>query len=161
MGSLGFTLADRLGAKSLPCSVRGCTRTWISLAGSGKGLKLGGRSAPDPNDPSSGMCDPCRDKFAGLRDAELACARPDCSHTWTWSVAEQLTAFATKEAAPTRLCADCEQRLASLEDKPIPCAVPGCTRTSVFTRKAQLLAGAPAVEAVPPPTMCGPCDGVF
>ncbi|HET6146059.1 MAG TPA: hypothetical protein VFH68_00885 [Polyangia bacterium] len=161
MGSLGFTLADRLGAKSLPCSVPGCTRTWLSLAGAGKGLKLGGRSAPDPNDPASGMCDPCRDKFATLRDQDHACARPGCDGTWTWPVAAQLAAFATKEAPPVRLCSGCEQRLAALEDKPIPCSVAGCTRSSVFTRKAQLLAGAPEVEAVAPPTMCAPCDGVF
>lgn len=161
MGSLGFTLADRLGAKSLPCSVQGCTRTWISLAGSGKGLKLGGRSAPDPNDPSSAMCDPCRDKFAGLRDAERACARPGCENTWTWPAAAQLKAFATKQPAPTVLCARCEEKLAALEDKPIPCSVPGCTRSSVFTKKAQLLAGAPDVETASPEGMCGPCDGVF
>ena len=105
MGSLGFTLADRLGAKSLPCSVPGCTRTWISLAGSGKGLKLGGRSAPDPNDPASAMCDPCREKFASLRDAERACARPGCDGTWTWSADAQLKAFATKQQPPTVLCA--------------------------------------------------------
>jgi hypothetical protein len=161
MGSLGFTLADRLGAKSLPCSVRGCTRTWISLAGSGKGLKLGGRSAPDPSDPASAMCDPCRDKFAGLRDAERPCARPGCSGTWTWPIADQLSAFAGKEAPPVRLCDGCEGRLAALEDKQVPCSVDGCTRSSVFTKKAQLVAGAPEVEAVAPPTMCGPCDGVF
>ena len=148
MGSAGFTLADRLGAKSLPCSVPGCARTWISLAGSGKGLKLGGRSAPDPKDPASAMCDPCREKFAGLGDVERSCARPGCTGTWTWPVAAQMTAFATKQPAPTILCAGCETKLAALEDKAIPCSVPGCTRSSVFTKKAQLLAGAPDVEPV-------------
>src|SRR5258708_20896561 len=57
MGSVGFTLADRLGAKSFPCSVAGCARTWISLA-SGKGLKLGGRHPPHPTHPASGLFAP-------------------------------------------------------------------------------------------------------
>src|SRR4051794_17566352 len=157
MGSAGFTLAERLGAKSLPCSVAGCTRTWISLAGAGKGLKLAGRSAPDPADPSSGMCDPCREKFGVLRDVERPCARPGCSGTRTWSAAAQLTAFATKQPAPTGLGAGGEEKLAGLQDKPIPCSVDGCTRSSVFTKRAQLLAGAPDVDATPGAAMCGPC----
>ena len=161
MGSAGFTLAERLGAKSLPCSVPGCTRTWISLAGAGKGLKLAGRSAPDPADPSSGMCDPCREKFANLRDVERPCARPGCAGTRPWSIAAQLAAFATKQPPPTALCAGCEEKLAALEDKPIPCSVAGCTRSSVYTRRAQLLAGAPDADTVPEGVMCGPCDGVF
>jgi hypothetical protein len=164
MGSLGFTLADRLGVKSLPCSVRGCTRTWISMASaatSGKNLKLGGRGAADPNDPASSMCDPCRDKLAKTRDAERACDRPGCAGTWIWPVAAQLEAFATKRPAPQSLCADCEGKLAALEDRPVPCAVEGCTRGSVLTRRAQLLLGAPDVEVAAAPTMCGQCDGVF
>src|SRR4051794_21886046 len=147
MGSLGFTLADRLGAKSLPCTVSGCTRTWISMAGaqtsqgnkSGKGLQLGGRGAANPADPASSMCDPCRDKLAKTRDQERPCDRPGCSGHWTWSVAEQMEAFATKRPAPRGLCADDEQKLAALEDKPVPCSVPGCARASVFTKRAQLL----------------------
>jgi hypothetical protein len=169
MGSLGFTLADRLGAKSLPCSVPGCARTWISMAGAGgnkngKGLtslKLGGRGAASPDDPASSMCDPCRDKLAKTRDQERACDRPGCTRTWTWPVAAQLEAFANKRPAPQGLCGDCEQKLAALEDKPVPCSVPGCARVSVFTRRAQLLAGAPDVEVTATATMCGPCDGVF
>jgi hypothetical protein len=171
MGSLGFTLADRLGAKSLPCSVQGCTRTWISMAGAlapkaknGKGvgdIKLGGRGAASADDPASSMCDPCRDKLAKTRDQERACDRPGCSGTWTWPVAAQMAAFASKRPAPVSLCGDCEQKLSGLEDKPVPCAVEGCTRGSVFTRRAQLLAGAPDVEVVAAATMCGPCDGVF
>jgi len=73
----------------------------------------------------------------------------------------QMTAFATKQPAPTHLCTDCEQRLAALQDKPIPCSVPGCSRSSVFTRRAQLLGGAPDTEVTPPPSMCGQCEGVF
>jgi len=169
MGSLGFTLADRLGAKSLPCSVPGCARTWISMAAAGgnkngKGLaslKLGGRGAASPDDPASSMCDPCRDKLAKTRDQERACDRPGCAGTWTWPVAAQMAAFANKRPAPQGLCGDCEQKLAALEDKPVPCAVPGCTRTSVLTARSQLLAGAPDVEVTAAATMCGPCDGVF
>jgi hypothetical protein len=167
MGSLGFTLADRLGAKSLPCSVPGCTRTWISMAGAGgsgkngKSLNLGGRGAAKADDPASSMCDPCRDKLAKTRDQERNCDRPGCSGKWIWPVAAQLAAFATKRPAPQSLCADCEQKLGALEDKPVPCSVEGCTRVSVFTRRAQLLAGAPEVEVTPAATMCGQCAGVY
>jgi hypothetical protein len=179
MGSLGFTLADRLGAKSLPCSVHGCTRTWISMAGaalggqsqgkdkagqqgkSGKGLQLGGRGAANPSDPASSMCDPCRDKLTKTHDQERACDRPGCTGTWTWPVAAQMEAFATKRPAPQSLCANCEQKLTTLEDRPVPCSVVGCTRASVLTRRAQLLAGAPDVEVVAGESMCGPCDGVY
>jgi len=169
MGSLGFTLADRLGAKSLPCSVAGCTRTWISMAGAadrknGKGLgglELGGRGAASADDPASSMCDPCRDKLAKTRDQERACDRPGCAGTWTWPVAAQMEAFANKRPAPQGLCADCEQKLRALEDKPVPCSVAGCARVSVFTRRAQLIAGAPDVEVTAAASMCGPCDGVY
>jgi hypothetical protein len=173
MGSLGFTLADRLGAKSLPCSVPGCTRTWISMAGAkltlgkngsgknGKGLDLGGRGAAQADDPASSMCDPCREKLAKTRDQERACDRPGCEGKWTWPVSAQMEAFATKRPAPHSLCADCETKLANLEDKPVPCTVPGCTRESVFTRRAQLLAGAPDVDVTPAPTMCGQCAAVY
>ena len=160
MGSAGFTLADRLGAKSFPCSVAGCTRTWLSLT-SGKGLKLGGRNAPDPADPTSSMCDLCREKFAKLTSIERRCDRPGCEHTWTWPVAAQLEAFAAKRPPPTMLCGSCEEKLGALEDKAIPCSVDGCTRSSVMSKRAQLLAGAPDTELTVPPTMCGPCDGVF
>ena len=167
MGSLGFTLADRLGVKTLPCTVPGCTRTWISLAGAssgqgkGKGLQLGGRGAADPADPASSMCEPCRDKLARTRDQERACDRPGCAGKWVWPVAAQMEAFVTKRPAPRGLCADCEQKLATLEDRPVPCSIGGCTRTSVLTRRAQLLAGAPEVEVVAASAMCGPCASVY
>ncbi|HVU49150.1 MAG TPA: hypothetical protein VHL80_00600 [Polyangia bacterium] len=166
MASLGFTLADRLGAKSLPCSVPGCTRTWISMAGAGaskngKSLNLGGRGAAKPDDPASSMCDPCREKLAKTRDQERGCDRPGCTGKWTWPVAAQLEAFATKRPPPQGLCAEDEQKLANLEDKPVPCSVEGCQRASVFTRRAQLLAGAPEVEVTPAPTMCGQCAAVY
>jgi hypothetical protein len=159
MGSAGFTLADRLGAKAIPCSVAGCTRTWISMAG--KQLKLGTRGAADPADPTSSMCDPCREKFAKLSDAARPCDRPGCSGTWGWSAMAQLEAFAGKRPPPAGMCTDCEQKLAALEDKAVPCSVAGCTRTSTFTRRAQLLLGAPEVEPTPPATMCAQCEGVF
>src|SRR4029078_10346221 len=82
MGLAGFTLADRLGAKSSPCSVSGCTRTWLSMT-SAKGAKLGGRGAPDPKDPASSMCDPCREAFAKTKDVERPCDRPGCTGTST------------------------------------------------------------------------------
>jgi hypothetical protein len=159
MGSLGFTLADRLGAKSIPCSVRGCTRTWIQM--SGKGAKLGGRAGSDLSDPTSTMCDPCREKFASTVDVQRVCARPGCGATWTWSAAEQMSAFATKQAPPDRLCEADNAKLAGLTNREIPCSVEGCKRSTVFTRLGQLLAGAPDIEPVAPPTMCGPCGNVY
>ena len=162
MGLAGFTLADRLGAKTSPCSVPGCTRTWLSMASAQKKMsKLGGRGAPDPSDPASSMCDPCREAYAKTKDVERPCDRPGCTGTWTWHVMPQMEAFATKRPPPQGLCADDERRLEGLTDKAIPCAVPGCTRTSAFTRRAQLLAGAPEVEPPLPTQRCGQCEGVF
>ena len=128
---------------------------------SAKGAKLGGRGAANPADPSSSMCDPCRETYAKAKDAERPCDRPGCSGTWTWTVTQQMEAFATKRPAPTGLCADDERRLGELADKTVPCAVPGCTRTSVFSRRAQLISGAPEVEAPLPTQRCGQCEGVF
>jgi hypothetical protein len=142
----GFTLADRLGAKTQPCRVKGCTRTWLQL--SSKALALGG-GAVDPSDPSAGMCEPCRGKLKGLRDAQRPCERPGCTGTWSWPIAAQLEAFATKRPPPRSLCADCEATLASLERKEIACASPGCTRTAVLTPRDQLLAQAPPQEPAP------------
>ena len=160
MGLAGFTLADRLGAKSSPCSVAGCTRTWISIAG-GKGAKLGGRGAADPNDPASSMCDPCREKFARVKDVERPCDRPGCHGTWTWPAMAQLEAFAAGKQPPRGMCADCETKLAALEDQPLPCLVPGCTRQALFTRRAQLLAGAPETTPETPALRCVQCEAVY
>ncbi len=107
------------------------------------------------------MCDPCREAYAKTKDVERPCNRPGCTGTRTWSVAQQMEAFATKRPPPAGLCADDERRLAALADKNIPCAVPGCTRTSVFSRRAQLLAGAPDIEPPLPTQRCGQCEGVF
>jgi hypothetical protein len=160
MGLAGFTLADRLGAKSSPCSVPGCTRTWISIA-SGKGAKLGGRGAADPADPASSMCDPCREKFSRLADAQRPCDRPGCDRTWTWSAKDQLEAFATNRQAPRALCAECEGKLAALADQQLPCVVPGCTRSAVFTKRAQFLGGAPEIELETPALRCVQCESVY
>jgi hypothetical protein len=159
MGSLGFTLADRLGAKSVPCSVSGCSRTWLQMTG--KGAKLGGRSEGNDQDPSSRMCELCREKFQTLSEAQRPCDRPGCSATWTWSIQAQLEAFATRRQPPTHLCAEDEAKLAGLTDRQMPCSVSGCSRTWLFNRRAQLSAGAPDVEPTPPPAMCAPCANVY
>ena len=39
------------------------------------------------------------------------CDRPGCAGKWTWSVAAQMEAFATKRPPPQGLCADCEGKL--------------------------------------------------
>src|SRR5438552_15804909 len=98
MGTFGFSLADRLGAKTVPCSVKGCTRTWLAM--SGKGAKLGGRPAADPKDPASSMCDPCRDKLASTIDVQRPCDRPGCTGTWTWPAPAQLEAWAARRQPP-------------------------------------------------------------
>lgn len=161
-----FTLADRLGAKSVPCRVPGCTRTWLQL--SSKAFALGaGASNDDP--ATSGMCEPCRDKSRRLQDVERKCDRPGCTNTWLWSAESQLESFASERPAPKRLCGSCQTLLDSLEDKEIPCAVPGCQRTVRLTRQAQLLAqGQPDVPAEPPKPgavtltgfLCDPCEDV-
>jgi hypothetical protein len=137
----GFTLADRLGAKTVPCRVSGCTRTWIQL--SNKALALGGGSDVDPKDPTAGMCEPCRNKWKTIRDLERACERPGCENTWTWPAAAQLQAFATRRPPPRGLCAECEGKLAALDTKEVPCAAPGCTRVAVISPRQQLMSAEP------------------
>ena len=161
-----FTLADRLGAKSLPCRVPGCTRTFIQL--SSKAFSLGPGTS-DGDGASEGMCEPCREKSRRIHDLERKCDRPGCTGTWTWTAAAQLEAFANDRPAPKHLCAACQSLLDTLEDKEIPCAVPGCTRSAVLTKQQQLVAqGQP--EATPEPTkpgtvtltgiLCDPCADV-
>src|SRR3954451_17701330 len=101
----GFTLADRLGAKTQPCRVKGCSRTWLQL--SSKALALGGSTSTDPGDPAAGMCEPCRTKLNGLRDAQRPCERPGCNRTWDWPISAHLEAFATRRPPPRGLCAEC------------------------------------------------------
>jgi hypothetical protein len=158
-----FTLADRLGAKSLPCRVPGCTRTYLQLSSKALGL---GRAAGDDAD---GMCDPCREKSRRVHDLERKCDRAGCANTWTWSAAAQLQAFATDRGAPKQLCTQCQTLLDSLEDQQIACAVPGCTRSATLTKQQQLLAqGQPeAPPEEPKPGMvtvtgvlCEPCADV-
>ena len=145
----GFTLADRLGAKTVPCRVSGCTRTWLQL--SNKALALGGGGDVDPSDPTAGMCEPCRNKWKSLRDAERPCERPGCANTWTWPASAQLQAFATRRPPPRGLCAECEGKLAALDTKEVPCVAPGCTRVAVISPRQQLMSAepppAPEVEA--------------
>ncbi len=153
----GFTLADRLGTKTLPCRVEGCTRTWLQLGS--KALALGGGAVVDPSDPGAGMCEPCKKKLASLTDKQRRCDVPGCNGTWTWTVKDQLEAFAAHRAPPKNMCASCEQKLASLEDKQIPCAIPGCTRSGTLSKRAQLLADVAAAatpEAVDEPPAAAP-----
>ncbi len=145
----GFTLADRLGAKTHPCRVVGCTRSWIELPG--KALKLGKSGSPaESHDATAGLCDPCRAKLATLADKQRRCDTPGCHGTWTWTVASQLEAFAAHRQPPRGVCGPCEAKLASLEDKEVPCGIPGCARTGTLTKRAQLLAlNEPAAEPTP------------
>ena len=111
MGLAGFTLADRLGAKSSPCSVPGCSRTWLSMA-SAKGAKLGGRGAARSRRIRRRRCAiPAGTTYAKAKDVERPCDRAGCSGTWTWTVTQQMEAFAGKRPPPTGLCADDERRL--------------------------------------------------
>jgi hypothetical protein len=161
-----FTLADRLGAKSLPCRVPGCTRTWIQLSSKAFGL---GQGASEGDASTEGMCEPCREKSRRLQDAPRRCDRPGCTGTWTWTAAEQLEAFARDRPPPKHLCTACQSLLDTLEDKEIACTVPGCTRSAIQTRQQQLIAhGQPDAEPEPVKpgavtltgTMCEPCSQV-
>jgi hypothetical protein len=148
--TLGFTLADRLGARTVPCKVAGCTRTWVQLGG--KALALGRKggdkgAAASGDDPGAGMCEPCKTKLASLADKQRRCEIPGCHGTFLWSVKEQLEAFAAHKPPPRGICASCEERLAGLQDKEAACAVPGCTRTATISKRAQLIAETEAAAA--------------
>jgi hypothetical protein len=142
----GFTLADRLGAKTMPCRVSGCTRTWLQFGGKAA-LTLGARAAESPGSAGAGMCDPCKKKLASLGEKQRRCDVPGCQNTWTWSVEAQLEAFASHKPPPKNLCASCEGKLAALEEKQVACTVPGCERTATLSRRGQLLAQAQAEAA--------------
>ncbi len=150
----GFTLADRLGAKPVPCGVAGCSRTWLEIAN--KALSLG--RAADPNDPTARMCEPCRNKWKELKDAERACERTGCEGRWTWTAKAQLEAFAGRRPPPKALCAECEGRLEGLADKEVACRTPGCGRTAVLTPRAQLLLGATADKPSDEGSLCAECE---
>ena len=161
-----FTLADRLGAKSLPCRVAGCTRTFLQLSSKAFGL---GRGASDGDAASEGMCEPCRDKSRRVHDTERRCDRPGCGGSWTWTAVAQLEAFANDRSAPKQLCQACQSLLDTLEDKEISCAVPGCTRSALLTKQQQLITqGQPEAEPEPAKpgtvtlagTLCDPCTQV-
>jgi hypothetical protein len=126
-----------------------------------KGAKLGGRGAVDLSDPTSSMCDPCRQAYAKATNTLRPCDRPGCDGEWTWGVLDQVEALANNRKPPHNLCAGCETKLGALSDKPLPCAVPGCARTAVFSRLAQLIAGAPDIEPATPSLRCDLCEGVY
>jgi hypothetical protein len=134
----GFTLADRLGAKTVPCRVPGCTRTWLQFGGKAA-LSFGARTDA-AGTPGAGMCDPCKKKLSSLTEKQRRCDVPGCNNTWTWSVDAQLEAFASHRPPPKHLCSSCEEKLSALEDKEIACTVPGCARMATLTRRQQLLA---------------------
>ena len=140
--TLGFTLADRLGARTVPCKVAGCTRTWVQLGGKALALgrKGGDKGAASGDDPGAGMCEPCKTKLASLTEKQRRCEIPGCHNTFPWSVQAQLEAFATHKPPPRGICTSCETRLEGLQDKEAACAVPGCTRTATISKRAQLIA---------------------
>jgi hypothetical protein len=144
--TLGFTLADRLGARTVPCKVAGCTRTWVQLGGKALALGKPGTAAAD-NDPGAGLCEPCKKKLATLADKQRRCDIPGCTGTFTWTVKEQLEAFAAHKQPPRGLCSSCEARMGALEDKEAACGIPGCTRTATVSKRAQLIAEAKAAQA--------------
>jgi hypothetical protein len=144
--TLGFTLADRLGARTVPCSVAGCTRTWVQLGG--KALALGkGKGDANETGPAASMCEPCKKKLATLTEKQRRCEIHGCHGTFAWSVKDQLEAFATHRPPPKGLCANCESRLTTLEDKEAACVIPGCTRTATISKRAQLVAETEAAAA--------------
>lgn len=146
MSAKGFTLGELLGAKTVPCRVRGCTRTWADLTGS-KALPAAATPGNAASGETAGMCEPCAKKFAATRDEQRACDRPGCTGTWTWSRQEQLEGWVAKRPPPRRLCASCAEQLAGLQPKEVACTVPGCVRTGVLSPEAQLLATPPPSAA--------------
>jgi len=159
MAQGGFTLGDRLGAKTVNCRVRGCKRTWLDLSSS---PTFAGAS------PTEGLCDPCKKKQPSLKDTNEPCARTGCSGTWKLSAEEHLELFATGRPTPRGICASCEGELASLSPKEHDCGVPGCTRKGTLTPRQQLMAAAPGAAPAAADTngdflngpMCEPCADV-
>ncbi len=162
MAQGGFTLGDRLGAKTVDCRVRGCKRTWLDLSSS---PTFGGASGK-----SEGLCDPCKKKVSTLKDLDEPCARTGCTGTWKLDREAQLELFATGRPTPRALCASCEGELAALTPKELACGVPGCERKGVISPRQQLMAAAPGATPETPEAgatgdfldgpMCDPCADV-
>jgi len=161
MAQGGFTLGDRLGAKTVDCRVRGCKRTWLDLSSS---PTFGGGSG------NEGLCDPCKKKLPSLKDLDEPCARTGCTGTWKLDREAQIELFATGRPTPRALCASCEDELAALTPKELDCGVPGCTRKGTISPRQQLMAAAPGATPETPEAgansdflagpMCEPCADV-
>lgn len=117
------------------CKVHGCTRqvkidresqlrAWVAA---------GDRNLAEVALPKR-MCEVCREFCRLHRDREVACARPDCTGTWTYKSGAQLQAFlAGHFEDPARLCAECvasghaQKQSAALSGiETMPCVVPLC-----------------------------------
>lgn len=117
------------------CKVHGCTRqvkidresqlrAWVAA---------GDRNLSEVALPKR-MCEVCREFCRLHRDREVACARPDCTRSWTYKSGAQLQAFlAGHFEDPARLCAECvaeghaqKQSAAVSGVDTMPCVVPLC-----------------------------------
>lgn len=138
----------RLQPREQPCKVHGCTRTWSwDRASQMRAWVASGSDDLDfePAAPKR-MCEVCREFCRTHGDREVACGRPECTHTWMYKTGAQLQAFlAGRTADPLKLCAECAKGEFAASFRPggeggevpegaetMPCVVPGCEGTWLF-----------------------------
>ena len=163
MGLAGFTLADRLGAKSSPCSVQGCTRTWISIAG-GQGRQA---RRPRRGRPGRSRVVDVRSRAArssrASRDAQRPCDRARAAtEPGPGPPTAQLEAFATKRPGAARAVRRLRGEAGRAGGQAAPLLGPGL-HALVGLHQASAAAGRRArrrARAAGAP-MCGQCEGVY
>ncbi len=161
MGLAGFTLADRLGAKSSPCTV-----AWLHAhldqhrrrQGRQAGRARRSRSVrPDVVDVRPVPRGVRARARRGSAPATGPAAKgPGLGRRWRRSRRPPPTG-----PPPRGLCAGCEGKLARSATSRCPARWPGCTRTALFSRRAQLLAGAPDATLEAPALRCAQCESVY
>ena len=105
--TLGFTLADRLGARTVPCRVAGL-HPHVGAAG-GQSRSRSGKAATvavqSPTIPAPACASRARRSWPRCPTSSAAATSPAATDTFTWSVHAQLEAFATHKPPPRGLCA--------------------------------------------------------
>ena len=159
---LGWIHARRSLGREIVALLRPRVHAHLDLARRRQGRRSSAGAAPPTRPIPRRRCAiPCRDKLAKARDAERACDRPGCTGTWTWTVTQQLEAFATKRPAAARAVRRLRAEAGGARRQGRSRAPSRAARAaSVFSRRAQLIAGRARRRAARrPPPRCAPVRG--
>lgn len=139
---------------TVPCKVRGCSRTWVFSAFSQlEHLLTAGAAEP----PSGKMCAECFNFFNSSQDRQIPCKHKGCPGTWTLNRSMQLHDWlAGKTHAPVRACQACNDKLRRTADLHMACMIPGCKGTWKYPAADQVRDACSG--RTPSPRRCHECD---